>query len=91
MEVVIRIIRKCLTKVTKQDILGSSGLVQVCTKQKSRSETAVHAMNTLFQHEEANAVLLVDASNAFNTINQAAAVHNIRGLCPALATFAINT
>ena len=88
---VIRIIVKCVTKVTKQDILESSGFLQVCTEHKSGSEAAVHAMNSLFQHEKANAVLLVDASNAFNTINQAAALHNIRVLCPVLATFAINT
>jgi len=51
----------------------------------------VHAMNSLFQHNETDAVLLVDASNAFNTLNRAAALHDIRVLCPALAIFAINT
>ena len=65
---VIRIIGKW---VTKQDILESSGLLQVCTEHISGSEAAVHAMNSLFQHEKADAVLLVDASNAFNTINRA--------------------
>ena len=43
---VIRIIGKCATKVTKQDILESSDLLQVCTKHKSGSEAAVHAMNS---------------------------------------------
>ena len=51
----------------------------------------MHAMNSLLQHEETDAVLLVDASNAFNSLNRAAALHNTRVLCPALATFAINT
>ena len=76
-------------KVTKQEILEFSCLLQVCTEHKSGSESAVHAMNSLFLHEEADAVLLVDASNTFNTINRAAALHNIRVLYP--ATFAINT
>ena len=71
--------------MTKQDILESSGFLQVCTEHKSGSETAVHAMNSLLQHEEADAVLLVDVSNAFNTINRATALHNISVLCPALA------
>ena len=57
---------------------------------KSGSEAAVHAMNSLFQHEDNDAVLLVDASNAFNLLNRAVALHNIRIICPALATFAIN-
>ena len=36
-------------------------------------------------------MLIVDASNAFNSLNGAAALHNIRIVCPAVATFAINT
>ena len=59
---VIRIIGKYMTKVTKQDILKSSDLLQICIEHKSRSEAAVHAMNSLFQHEKADAVLLVDVS-----------------------------
>ena len=50
-----------MTKVVKQDILESSGSLQVCAGHKSGSEAAVHAMNSLFQHEETDAVLLVDA------------------------------
>ena len=78
-----------MTKVVKQDILESSDSLQVCAGHKSGSEAAVHAR--LFQHEETDAVLLVDASNAFNSLNRAAALHNIRIVCPAVATFAINT
>ena len=86
----LELLKNCLTKVTKHDILELSDLLQVCTKHKSRCEAAVHAMNSLFQDEEAGVVLLGDASNTFYTINRAAAVHNIRVFCPALATFAIN-
>ena len=43
---VIRIIGKCVTKVTKQDMLESSGLLQVCTEHKSESEAGVHTMNS---------------------------------------------
>ena len=68
-----------MIKVVKQDILESSGLLQVCSGHKSGSEAAVHAMNSLFQHEETDAVLLVDASNAFNSLNRAAALQ-ISGL-----------
>ena len=68
-EVIRRIIGKYMTKVVKQDILESSDLLQVCAGHKSGSEAALHTMNSLFQHEETNAVLLVDASNAFNSLN----------------------
>ena len=50
-----------MTKMTKQDILESSGLLQVCAEHNSGCEAAVHAMNSLFQHE-ADGVLLVDVS-----------------------------
>ena len=35
--------------------------------------------------------MLIDISNAFNALNRAAALHNIRVLCPTLATYVINT
>ena len=63
----------------------------MCAGLRSGSEAAVHAMHSIFEDEETDAVLLVDASNAFNALNRAAALHNIRVLCPPLATYAINT
>ena len=36
------------------------------------------------------AVLLVDGSNAFNALNRQTALHNIRRLCPTLATSFVN-
>ena len=43
-----------------------------------------------FVSEENDAVLLVDASNAFNSLNREAALHNIQHLCPTLSTILIN-
>ena len=37
------------------------------------------------------AVLLVDSSNAFNSLNYQAALHNLQFLCPSLATILLNT
>ena len=47
-------------------------------------------MKEAFLKEETEAVLLVDASNAFNSLNREAALHNIRYLCPILSTILIN-
>ena len=38
-----------------------------------------------------HSILLVDASNAFNSLNRKTALHNIRSLCPTLSTILINT
>ena len=50
----------------------------------------MHATNQLFKQEETEAILLVDATNAFNSLNRLSALHNIRRLCPSLATALIN-
>ena len=90
-EVLRRIMGKCVTKVTKPDVIDASGSLQVCTGHKSGSEAAIHAMRELFEHDNSDTVLLIDASNTFNSLNRAAALHNIRVLCPSIATYAINT
>lgn len=51
----------------------------------------VHAAHSFFQREETEALLLVDASNAFNSLNRQTALRNIQRLCPSLATALINT
>ena len=38
-----------------------------------------------------DAVLLIDASNAFNRMNRQVAMHNIRITCPEVSTYIINT
>ena len=48
-------------------------------------------MSQAFSDEDCEAVLLVDASNAFNALNLQAALRNIRALCPSMATALINT
>ena len=77
--------------VTKPDVIDASGSLQVCAGHKSGSEDAIHAMRSIFDADETDAVLLIDASNAFNALNRAAALYNIRVLCPILATYVINT
>ena len=47
---------------------------------KAQIEAAIHAMRNIFEADQTDAVLLIDASNTFNTLNRAAALHNIRVL-----------
>ena len=87
-EVLRRIMGKCVTKVTKPDVIDASGSLQACAGNKSGSEAAIHAMRELFEHDNSDAALLIDPSNAFNSLNRAATLHNIRVLCPSIATYA---
>ena len=90
-EVIRRRSAKCVMNFAKKDVVEASGSIQVCGGQKFGSEAAIHAMSTLFQADDIDAVLLIDASNAFNALNRTAAMHNIRVLCPIIATYIINT
>ena len=64
--------------------------MQVCAGQKSGREAAIHAMHNIFGADETDAALLVDASNASNSLNRGAALNNIRVLCPLIASHVIN-
>ena len=59
----------------KPDILEATGLRQLCVGQTAGVESAVHVIRELFKNSEA--VLLVDATNAFNCLNRSVALHNI--------------
>ena len=51
----------------------------------------MHATDLLFKQEDTEAILLVDATNAFNSLNCLSALHNIQRLCPSLGTALINS
>ena len=65
--------------------------MQVCAGCDGGCEAAVHAVCQLFFDPESHAALLVGASNAFNSVNRQAALHNILRLCPPLAQILIST
>ena len=90
-EVVRRIIAKAIISIVKLDVLEAAGSLQLCAGQDAGNEAAVHAMRAIFCGDSTEAVLLVDASNAFNSLNRQVALHNIQALCPPLANILINT
>ena len=54
-------------------------------------EKDLEARHELIAADDTDAVLLIDASNAINALNRAAALHNIRVLCLVIAAYVINT
>ena len=89
-KVLQRIAGKVVMKVVKEDIKKAAGCLQSCAGQEAGCEAAIHAMHKIFESNETEAILLVDAENAFNLINRKALLHNIEYLCPAIATFLYN-
>ena len=49
------------------------------------SEAAVHAIRDMFDDDDCEAALLVEATNAFNCVNREAALQNISVLCLGLS------
>ncbi len=80
-----------MLSVVGGDVQEVAGSIQLCAGQLSGCEAAIHAVHMAFQDEETEAVLMVDASNAFNSLNRETALLNIQRICPTLSTILINT
>ena len=48
-------------------------------------------MRKVFESEGTDAILLIDASNAFNCLNRSVALHNVQITCPMIANYLVNT
>ena len=63
-EILRRIVGKAVMKVAKEEIIASVGTLQVCAGHEAGCEAIVHTMRKIFEDEETDAVILVDASYA---------------------------
>ena len=90
-ETVRRIIGRAVARILSHDIQMAAGPLQLCAGHQSGCESAVHAMRQVFESSETEAIILVDATNAFNSLNRQAALRNIHHLCPSLSKVLINT
>ena len=90
-EVARRIIGKAIVRVIGNEIQEATGPLQTCAGHLSGCEAAVHAMHQVFEDKDADGVILVDATNAFNCLNRQPALINIKHLCPALSKVLTNT
>ena len=90
-EVLRRIVGKTISHHCQNEIKEAAGPLQTCAGHGAGAEAAIHAMRTIYQQEATDAVLLIDAKNAFNCLNRSVALHNIQIICPILAMYLINT
>ena len=90
-EVARRIIAKAALSILRNDIQKVAGPYQLCAGQVAGVEAAVHRVRSAFLQEDTDSILLANASNAFNSLNRAVALHNIQQICPSFAPILINT
>ena len=83
-EMLRRVLGKAASLATRIDAEEVCGVDQLCAGAKAGIEGAVHAMQEIFEEKKHGGwgVLLVDAANAFNSINRIAALWNVRVLWP---------
>ena len=86
-----RVIAKAVLHVVKQDIMDAASCLQLCTGQRTGCEVAIHAMREIFTDESTEGILLVNASNAFNSLIRCTALLSMFHLCLPLATILTNT
>ena len=78
--------------VAKRDLQEAIGSNQLCAEQDAGCEVqAVHAMEHLFIGDDTEAMIIVDATNAFNRLNRQVNLLNCDKTCPAMAHILINT
>ena len=70
----------------KYDIQLAAGPLQTATGLHSGAKTAIHSMRCMFEDDRTDTVILFDPINASNSLNPKAALHNIRVICPQIAT-----
>ena len=86
-----RIVGKAIMVIAAPAIQEVAGSLQLCSGQHGGCEAAARAIRTMFAAEETDGVLLVDATNAFNSLNRSVALPNTQRLCPTIAPTLINT
>ena len=82
---------KAILWILSSDIQDTACPLQVCAGQVGGCEAAVHAMRLIFNEQDIEGALLIEAENAFNSINRTAALHNIHILCPPFSRVLINS
>ena len=83
-EVMRRITGRIIVDCIRQDLTSLGGNMQLCLGQKCGIEHVIHSLRHSFDDPENEAILLIDARNAFNVLNRGTALENVKALCPSL-------
>ena len=89
-EVFRRVITKAIIFSQRGAVKEAAGSVQLAAGQAGGCEAAIHALFDRFEEDDCEGALLLDASNAFNSLNRGLALHSVQRLCPILAQFMRN-
>ena len=86
-----RILGRVVMTTFRRNILKNASDLQLCKGHRAGCEAAVHSLSSIFSEDDIDAILLVDADNAFNRINRDVMLQNIQIICPIISTHVINS
>ena len=89
-ETLRHILGKTVCLLSRDDVESVCDISQLCGGLKCGIESAIHTVNDLF-HDNDVGMLVMDASNAFNSINWLSLLWNVRVLWPRASRFIYNT
>ena len=75
-----------IVKCVKRDLQLLGGNVQICLGQTSGIDHAIHALQRPFLEDRTEAILLIGAGNAFNSLNRDLTLKVTRKLCLSIYT-----
>lgn len=87
MEVLRRISGKAVMTLFVNDITHAVGTLRLGAGHDAEVGAIVHAIHDIFSKENTEAVLLIDARNAFNLINRKGILYNSKFLCSLISTY----
>lgn len=92
-ETLRRLMGKVMVLCTGADVQDLCGADQLCSGLKGGIEGAVHAIREIFDanSEDGYGVLMVDARNAFNSVNRVVGLWNARIYWPRCSRYLFNT
>ena len=85
-----RLVGRAVIQCIKTDLLCAIGNQQLCTSHIAGCEAAFHTLTNVLNNDDCEAILFIDASNAFNSINCQVTMQNIQRIFPLLAPIIIN-
>uniref|UniRef100_A0A1X7SXQ2 Reverse transcriptase domain-containing protein n=1 Tax=Amphimedon queenslandica TaxID=400682 RepID=A0A1X7SXQ2_AMPQE len=89
-ETLRRILSKVVCLITRTDAEEVCGSSQLCAGVQCSIEGAIHSARDMFNSHDWG-LLMVDARNAFNSLNRSSLLWNIRILWPRASRFVFNT
>ena len=90
-EVLRRVMVKTALQVTSDYIFQGTGPLHLCKGHISGCEAGSHSMRCLYNDTNTEAILMIDATKVFNSLNRDTALRNIQVMCPPAAPFLVNT